>query len=258
MTDEPADNASDFAFHWLAEHLASVDEQIRLAESVKQSGGAALQVDLRNFISLHQYARELLLLLDTLERSRRTAESRVKALELARALRAYRRPVGRPRKVRLPALGTGLLGAFTEPEKPEPRKGGRPRQYSEEFLAELNAVVDEAWAKREGDSKRLNVSVGLTAVLTEFAESKKYTGKEATQKIRATHRAWYKPLMRYRKGIGESIYTKSQNRLENAPNFDPLLKDFERLSTANHSGTLNAATRGNRGPQTGNARPRKR
>lgn len=258
MTAEPADNASAFAFHWLAEHLASVDEQIRLAESVKQSGGAALQVDLLNYISLHQYARELLLLLDSLERSRRTAESRVKALELARALRAYRRPVGRPRKVRLAALGTGLLGAFTEPEKPEPRKGGRPRENPEEFWAELNAAVVEAWANRNGDSAKLNVSVGLKAFITDYTKSKNYTGKEATQKIRATHRAWYKPLMKYRRRIGQAVYAKSQNRLEKAPNFAPLLANFGRLSTANRSGTHNAATKGKHGHQTGTARARKR
>lgn len=212
MTNEPAGNASEFAFPWLAEHLASVDQQIRLAEFANKSGETSLQVDLPNYISLHQYARELLLLLDSLERSRQTAESRVKALALAAALRARRRPVGRPRKVMLAALGSGLLGAFTESEKPEPRKGGRPREYSEQFLAELNAAVVETWARRRGDSAKSNVSAGLTAVLTWFAKSLKFTREEATPKIRATHGDWYKPLMKYRKRIGETVYTKSQNR----------------------------------------------
>jgi hypothetical protein len=178
-------------------------------------------------------------------------------MALASALRTYRRPRGRPRKAKLPALGTGLLGAFKEPEKKEQRKGGRPRKHSPKFLAELNAAVAEACAKTQGESARGSISAGLTAVLTEFAESKKYPPEEAARKIRKIHKAWYSALMRYRKSIGESVYAKSQNRSKNAPNFDPLLAIFERWQPAIHGGTHNAAMKGTHGRQAEKA-PRRR
>jgi len=254
MTTEPLDPGNVFALPFLAEHLAWIDEHLRLADCLHKAGDKTINVDLQNQVSLLQYVRMLLLLLDTTEGQRKAAADRAWKLELARALRAYRRPVGRPRSVRLPALGTGLLGAFNEQEKPKRRKGGRPREIPEDFWPELNAAVAEAWAKQNGDSVRLDVTAGLRAVLTDFAESRNYSKDEAAKKITAIHAKWYSQLMKYRKRAGESIYSKSQNRSGNTANFAPLLENFGRLSTSNHSGKHQAVTKGRHGPQTGKAR----
>lgn len=260
MTTEQGDATTDVASH-LAESLEWINQQIKLAEYLHKGGDTTIRVDLPNYISLHRFTRELLLTLDVVERARISATSRVQALELERAFRAIRRPVGRPRKFNLaalPALRTGLLGGFNESLAPEPRKGGRPRKHTEDFWAALNVVVVEAWMARNGDSAKLNVSVALTAVLDDYAASKAIAPKEAARKISEIHRNWYRPLMKYRKSIGESVYMKSQNRPEKRPDFGPLLASFERLNTAFRSGKHHAATKGTHGPQTGNHRARKR
>jgi hypothetical protein len=243
----------------MAEHLAELREEIRMAELLANSADGTLQVNVRNYISLHQYARELILLLDEVASIRKLAEQRIKALESDLAIRTYRRPVGRPRKISLGSLvQKGLLGSFAETEKPAPRKGGRPPIYPDDFLFELNAAVVETWDKNHGDNARFNLKTALREVLTDYAESRGTDPTKVNRRIEATIAVWYSPLSKYRIKQGLRLRSKSQNRLKKAANFEPLLEIFARWHPSPHSGTHNAATKGKHGRQTGKARARKR
>ncbi len=258
MPNEHATTEGEYAFPWTADHLAAADEQIRLCEFVARDGTATITLDLQNYLSLHRYVRELVLTLDATKRASDLNEERARLLHLANALRAYRRPVGRPRKLSTIAKGSGLLAQFANEARKPASKGGRPPSYPMEFLAELNAAVIELWNEKYSGNLRFNVSAALKDVLREFAKSKGVPRDETEQKVADIFSDWYKPLMKYRAAHGERLNAKSQNLRKNALNFQPLLANFGRWQTANHSGKHHAATKGRHGTQTGKARGRRK
>jgi len=255
MFSELVDTVPEYSFPWLAEHIAAIDEQIQLCESVAKDGTATVTVDLPNYLSLHRYTRELILLLDEVKRHANASEQRARLLEL----RTYRRPRGRPRTLKSIAKGTGLLAAaFATESKPQSRKGGRPRTNSPDDLSEYNAIVTEYWREKHGDDSRLNVKRGLRELLSswaeEYAKKRAISPTEIAGAVANAHESLYKPLMKYRAEQGQRLNRKSQNWGKKTPDFSGLEATFGRWQSVPYGGIHQAARRHKGEPQTGKAR----
>lgn len=174
---------------WSTKDIAYVDEQIRLIQSAVDAGDTTLTVDLRKYLSLHRYLRDVLDLCSTYRRQM-----------MVHALLDWKRPVGRPRKAK-------------SGSPPKSSKGGRPAKYSEKVLQEMNEHVESK--VREG--RRLGIKTALGQVIDDLVGAREPDTRKRERGVQRLVGVWYKPLMKYRSRAGLRLRQKSQNPSEILP-----------------------------------------